>query len=194
MRGRITAGVGTLAAVVVLAIGTSCLGAQAADSHGVRVPEFELTNWDGSRISRDSLRGKRTILAFTYAKCEIACPLITLQLKSLDEKIGSPQDLRFLHVSVNPADDTPEEILAHFAKHDIDPRKDTRWLFAGGSEEEVAVMLKKFGIKVTRRPVEEGVLIEHTIKILVIDEEVEAVAEFDSFFWDEGEMLDALRS
>ncbi len=193
-RRRLTATAGVIVAAGLLCITLCYSSARAADARGVALPEFELTNWDGSRISKDSLRGNKTIMAFTYAKCVIACPMVTFQLKSLDQKIGSPPNLRFLHISVNPADDTPEEILEHFAKHDIDPRKDPRWLFAGGSEEEVAVVLKKFGVEVTRRPVAEGVLIEHTIKILVIDESAEQVALFDTFYWDEGEMLDALQS
>lgn len=194
MRLSLTAAVGVVVAVVVSCSTVGYSAGVSSGSQGVALPEFELTNWDGSRISNESLRGKKTIMAFTYAKCVIACPMVTFQLKSLDEKVGSPANLSFLHVSVNPADDTPEEILEHFAKHDIDPREDPRWLFAGGSEEDVAAVLKKFGVEVTLRPVEEGVLIEHTIKILVIDENAEQAAVFDTFYWDEGEMLDALRS
>lgn len=158
------------------------------------VPRFELTNWDGQRVSTDSLKGERTILVFTYAKCVFGCPLITHQLKSLDEEIGSPPDLNFLHISVNPTLDTPQEILKHFDKHEIDAKQDSRWLFLAGEEEEVASVLADYGIEVKRTPVKGGVLVEHTIKVLVINRAGEPVATFDTYHWDTERMLHALRS
>jgi protein SCO1/2 len=160
---------------------------------GEAVPNFELTNWDGRKVSNESLKGKRTILTFTYAKCILACPMITFQLKSLDEELASPPDLSYVHVSVNPTEDTPEEILAHFEKHEIDPHKDPRWLFLGGPEERVAAMLDAFDIEVTRKPVDQGVLIEHTNKVMVLNRDGRAVAVFDNYHWDKEEMKIALQ-
>lgn len=158
------------------------------------LPRFELANWDGRKVSTDSLKGRTTILVFTYAKCAFACPMVTYQLKELDEEMGSPPDLRFLHISVNPAQDTPEEVLRHFEKHDIDPRRDLRWLFLIGPESSVASALKAFGIEVKRTPVERDVLIEHTMKALVIDPEGRPVMAFNTYQWDKEEMLRALRA
>ena len=159
---------------------------------GEAVPSFELTNWDGRKVSNESLKGTRTILTFTYAKCILACPMITFQLKSLDDEIASPPDINYVHVSVNPTEDTPEEILAHFEKHEIDPHKDPRWLFLGGSEQRVEAMLDAFDIEVTRKPVDQGVLIEHTNKVMVLNPDGRAVAVFENYHWDKEEMRIAL--
>jgi protein SCO1/2 len=157
-------------------------------------PSFELSNWDGRRVSTDSLKGTRTILAFTYAKCIDSCPMLTFQLKSLDDDLGSPADINYVHVSVNPSQDTPEEIVQHFAKHDIDPRRDPRWVFLAGDENAVAAVLEDYGIEVTRTPIEGGDRIEHTIKVLVINAAGETVVTFDSYHWDEKRMKNALGS
>lgn len=175
-------------------LGAVCWLVVATVVRAETLPPFELTNWDGRKVSVDSLRGKTTILVFTYAKCVFACPMVTYQLKTLDGEIGSPPDLNFLHISVNPALDTPEEILKHFQKHDIDPRRDPRWLFLSGSEEEVAAVLADYGIEVKHRAVKEGILIEHTIKVLVVDPQGRRVATFDTYQWDPQEMRHALRS
>jgi len=159
---------------------------------GEAIPSFELTNWDGRTVSNESLKGKATILVFTYAKCPLACPLVTFQLKSLDDDIGSPPDLNYVHVSVNPADDTPEEVIKHFEKHEIDAQKDPRWLFLGGSPEHVAATLDAFDVEVTRKRVDEGTLIEHTIKVLVLGRDGRQVATFDNYHWEEKEMRLAL--
>ncbi len=156
------------------------------------LPRFELTNWDGRMVSADSLKGKTTLLVFTYAKCVFGCPMITYQLKDLDREIGSPANLNFLHISVNPSLDTAEEVLKHFEKHDIDPREDPRWFFLTDAEERTASVLTDFGIEVKRTPLEGGVLVEHTIKVLVIDPEGKPVATFNTYQWDKEEMLHAL--
>jgi protein SCO1/2 len=158
------------------------------------LPKFELTNWDGRKVSADSLKGKTTILVFTYARCVFSCPMITFQLKELDEEMGRPPDLNFLHISVNPSLDTPQEIWKHFKKHDIDAKRDPRWLFLRGSETEVRSVLDDFGIQVKRTPVEDGVLIEHTIRVLIIDPTGRPVATFNTYQWEEKEMAYALRS
>jgi len=159
---------------------------------GSRVPEFALVNWDGRRITPETLRGKRVLLAFTYAKCELACPILTSQLDTLDEAIESPPDIVYLHVSVNPSEDTPEEIRRHFRDHGIDPEKDTRWLFARGDERGIRAMLDRFGVRVEKKRVADAELIEHTIQVWVIGRDGRLVAMFDSYLWDDEEMRNAL--
>lgn len=156
------------------------------------LPEFELRNWDGTLVSNASLTGATTIVAFTYAKCVFACPMITFQLGDLDRDLGSPPDIRYLHISVNPADDSAEEILLHFAKHDIDPREDPRWLFINGPETGISRVLTDLGIEVERTPVEGGFLIEHTILVLVVGPDGTTLGSFETYNWDRKELLDVI--
>ncbi len=157
------------------------------------LPPFELDNWDGRTFSGASLEGKTTLVAFTYAKCVYACPMITFRLKDLDREMGSPQDVSYLHVSVNPAADTRREILKHFKKHEIDPRKDPRWLFLNGPEDRIGKLLAELEIEVERKRIKGGELIEHTILVLVMAPDGRPVAEFDTYHWDPEEMDHALR-
>ena len=170
------------------------LMAAAAVVHAETAPPFVLSNWDGRPVSTESLRGRTTIVTFTFAQCAFACPMITFQLKALDEELGSPPGLSYLHVSVNPAQDTPEEILGHFRKHAIDPRRDPRWLFVTGSEAQTAAVLAAYGIQVKRTPTPRGELIEPTIKVVVIDPQGQVAATFATYQWDDKEMRHALAS
>jgi len=179
-------GPAVLSSILLLCVG-GCLRTET-------LPDFELTNWDGRKMSVASLRGKRTILAFTYAKCVAACPMVTQQLKTLDDEHGNPPDLNYLHISVNPSLDTREEILKHFDKHGIDAEMDPRWLFLTGDEDATAEVLADFGIEVKRTELEIGTFVEHTIKVLVLDESATPVATFDTYHWDQERMLNALRS
>jgi len=182
-----------VAACLCLAMTGAATAMSAATlSLGADVPAYELTNWDGRRISSDSLKGSRTIVAFTYAKCVRACPMLTFQLRGLDRHLGSPADVNYVHISVNSTEDTPYEILKHFRKYDIDPRTDPRWLFLTGDPGDTATVLKDFGIEVTRTPAQGGSFIEHTIRVFVVNPQGKLAAEFDTYQWDENRMRNAL--
>ncbi len=158
------------------------------------LPEFELRNWDGAPVSNGSFEGATTIVAFTYAKCIFACPMITFKLGDLDRDLDRPPSIRYLHISVNPADDTAEEILLHFAKHDIDPRQDPRWMFVNGPQAALSEMLAELGIEVKRKPVEGGYLIEHTILVLVVGPDGRTLKSFETYNWDRKEILSVLHT
>lgn len=158
------------------------------------LPPFALENFDGKPIGNATLVGKTTIVVPTFAKCVFACPMVTFLLTELDEDLGAPPGIQYLLVSVQPKDDTAEEIRSHFRKHAIDPETDPRWLFANGPEDEIEKLLAETGIEVSRTAVTEGVLVEHTIKVYVVGSDRRTVASFDTYLWDEKEMSNALRS
>ncbi len=175
-------------ALVVVMVGSGL----AVPLGATPLPPFTLSNWDGRPVTRETLRGHRTILVFTYAKCVVGCPTVTFQLKGLDEELGHPADLCFVLVTVNPTVDTPEEILRHFRTCDIDPRQDPRWLFLGGTPAQVARVLDAYGIEVRHEPTPLGDMIRHTIKVVVADRAGEIVTTFHSYHWDPEEMRHAL--
>lgn len=155
-------------------------------------PPFSLENFDGRELGSRSLEGKTTIVVPTYAKCIFACPLVTLFLAQLDEELGSPDDVQYLHVSVNPEDDTAEEIRLHFEKHELDAEADPRWLFANGTPDAIDALLRDIGVVVTRTRVEEGILTEHTVRVIVVGSAGDTLATFDTYFWDKEAMRDAI--
>jgi len=172
---------------VTLVIGVASLA--RAD----RLPGFAFENWDGRAITNESFEGKTTIVVPTFAKCIFACPMVTFFLTELDQELGAPRDVQYLHISVNPQDDTAEEIRLHFEKHGIDPEADPRWLFANGPGDEIEKFLAETGIDVTRTPVEDGIVTEHTIRVFVVGPDGETVKTFDTYFWDMKEMVHAVR-
>jgi cytochrome oxidase Cu insertion factor (SCO1/SenC/PrrC family) len=119
--------------------------------------------------------------------------MITFFLSELDNELGSPANLQYLHVSVQPNEDTAKEILDHFDDHAIDAAADPRWLFVNGPEEEVLELLTDVGVQVSRTSVEEGVLIEHTVRVIVVGPAGKILATFDTYFWNQKEMRNALR-
>ncbi len=157
------------------------------------LPDFALENFDGRPITNAVFEGKTTIVVPTYAKCVFACPIVTLLLTQLDAELGAPDHVQYLHVSIQPEADTADEILSHFEDHQIDADRDRRWLFANGPPTEIQRLLAATGIEITRTPVEGGVFIEHTIRVFVVGSDGAIGATFDSYFWDEEKMRNALQ-
>ncbi|MEO2198631.1 MAG: SCO family protein [bacterium] len=156
------------------------------------LPDFALENFDGRPLTNAVFKGKRTVVVPTYAKCVFACPIVTLLLAQLDAELGAPDDVQYLHVSIQPTEDTAEEISSHFADHEIDAASDDRWLFANGPPDAIARFLDGAGIEITRTTVETGVIVQHTIRVFVVGPTGETTARFDSYFWNDEEMRHAL--
>ena len=156
------------------------------------LPSFEFENHDGRVITNAVFEGKTTIVVPTYAKCVFACPLITFRLTQLDEALGAPADLQYLHVSIQPEEDTAEEILSHFDDHAIDAVNDRRWLFVNAPGKDIRRFLDHTGIEITRTAVDGGDVIEHTIRVWVVGPEGHTVAAFDTYFWNDTEIRNAI--
>jgi cytochrome oxidase Cu insertion factor (SCO1/SenC/PrrC family) len=156
------------------------------------LPSFEFENYDGRVVTSAVFEGKTTIVVPTYAKCVFACPLITFRLTQLDEALGAPADLQYLHVSIQPEEDTTEEVLSHFDDHEIDAANDRRWLFVNAPANEIRKFLGHTGIEITRTPVDGGDVIEHTIRVWVVGPDGQTVAAFDTYFWNDKEIRDAI--
>ena len=87
----------------------------------LRLPDFELTNFDGSVITQNSLKGKWSVLYFGYAHCPDVCPIDMLKLadmiKLLEEKKLAIPAVFF--VTLDYRRDTPtflREYLPNFDK------------------------------------------------------------------------------
>jgi len=170
-----------------------CAGPVMGHEGMVTFHPFQLTNWNGETVTLESLEGKTAIVVFTYAKCAFECPLVTAYLKDLDREIGSPDAIRYVHISVNPADDTAEEARKHFLKFEIDPVQDPRWLFLNGPPDRIEGCLMDNGISVRKRTVPGGFLIQHEIRVNVLDPDGHIVEAFDTYLWDKEKMLDAVK-
>ncbi len=175
----------------LLATGIAMLAVSAGSAD---LPTFVLENYDGRPITNASFEGKTTIVVPTYAKCVFACPVVTFFLTQLDEQLGAPDGVQYLHVSIQPEEDTAEEILSHFEKLEIDARRDPRWLFANAPVAGIQAFLDELGIEIARTPVEGGFVVEHSIRVYVVGPDGRMVADFDTYFWNEEEMRHALHA
>ena len=122
---------------------------------GKEVPNFELTNQDGKRISTGDFRGKVLALTFIYAQCPLPdyCIKMSTNFSDAANRIMAEPDVkdkfRLLSISFDPERDTPEKLksyglgyLGKGAKPDF-----SVWQLAVGSDKEVRSVADFFGLR-----------------------------------------------
>ena len=160
-----------------------------------RAIDFSLDNWDEKTVTMRDLRGKVVVLAFSYANCSVRCPVVTVRLSSLDEMMNAPQDVVYLHVSIDPEMDTPEKRKEYFTLYKLDAEKDGRWMFVSGQEDELSKLWDFYEIEVERIKEEmlpEGYYMEYTPKIVLIDKKG-SIRHEEDFFFMEDEIIEKIR-
>ena len=122
---------------------------------GKDVPDFELTNQDGKRISIKDFRGHPLAITFIYAQCPLPdyCIKMSTSFSDAANKIMAEPEAkdvyRLLSISFDPARDTPEKLrsygLGYLGK---DAKPDfTVWQLAVGSDKEVRAIADFFGLR-----------------------------------------------
>jgi protein SCO1 len=114
---------------------------------GEPVPDFELTDQSGQRVSISRLRGRVIAINFIYTRCPLPdyCPRMTGTFAALSSRFAArlEQDLVLLSVSFDPQFDT-SEVLSRYATSFGANRKG--WHFLTGTKEEIGRVCGFFGM------------------------------------------------
>ena len=111
----------------------------AAGSYQLRpiypAPGGEIVLSNGAQVRLDDyLRGKVTVLSFIYTRCTDVngCPLATFVLHSMQKALhgqpGMKDKVRFISLSFDPENDTPQALQAY--ARDFSQKEGYEWLFA----------------------------------------------------------------
>jgi len=100
-----------------------------------RVGPFRLIDAQGQSFDSVRLNNKVWVTAFFFTTCSGICPIMTKNLKSLQDMYRSYLDVEFVSISVNPEQDTPQALAAYAQKYAADT---IRWHFLTGSREDIA--------------------------------------------------------
>ena len=125
-----------------------------------QAPDFLLTERRGGTFSKEKLAGKPWVADFIFTSCAGQCPLMSLEMKKLQNQFGAETGFRFVSFSVDPDRDTPA-VLAEYANR-YEAQKD-RWFFLTGPRQEINRILKEFFLS----PVEEPAM--HSIRFILVD-------------------------
>jgi protein SCO1/2 len=133
---------------------------------GAPVPDFELVDQAGGRVSLAALRGKVVAVNFIYTRCPLPdyCPRMVANFRALRDRFAGrmARDLVLLTVSFDPRFDTPERLAKYAAAEEAGG---PGWHFLTGDAAPIERVCAAFGIQYFP---EEG-LITHSLQTAVID-------------------------
>ena len=98
------------------------------------LPAFSLVDQDEHGFNQQSMEGGVWVTAFIFTHCRSTCPRLTAQMKKLQGRLSDVPSARFLSVSVDPRNDTPEVIKTYMTTNHLD---ETNWRFVTGGEDAV---------------------------------------------------------
>lgn len=112
-------------------------GKLTTDTVWHRLPDFELQNQLGEKVSWKNLEGKTVVADFFFTHCPTICPKLTENMKRLQQEITNtnkvgdknPDFLQFLSFTVDPERDSMPALKAWADRFQINPKN--WWLLTG---------------------------------------------------------------
>ena len=157
---------------------------------------------NGDDTSLHALMGdKVVVLSFIYSSCSDAngCPLATHVLERLQDRLledpAAGQDVRFISLSFDPVQDTPE-VMRRYGKPYISGDFDWRFLTTAG-QADLQPILDSYGQTVVRDPnSEDGEAgsISHILRVYLVDRGLRIRNIFSASFLHADTMLNDIRT
>ena len=128
-----------------------------------KVPSFSLTNFDGSIITDQQLNNKISIVSFIFTQCEGACPIMSDNMSTLQERFSASDDIQFLSITTDPDYDTLD-ILSEFSSN---YSNDNNWFFLRGDIVDIIELSEK-GFFLSAALLPAG----HSTRFVLVDKEL----------------------
>lgn len=126
------------------------------------VPQFHLIDQSGKQYRSDELAERIWVAAFFFTTCNGPCPRMNAQLKKIQDQTEGLDYLHLLSITIDPKNDTPEELARYAARFKADP---ARWHFLTGSAEQLNLLSDEtFHLQRVQTPA-----LEHSTRFVLVD-------------------------
>ncbi len=157
--------------------------ASAASMPAGPVAPFELTDQDGQPFDSASLEGKVWVASFFFTNCPAVCWRMN-QALSAWQQTHPDSDVRFVSITCDPDNDTPEALKKYADHFKADP---ARWTFLTGDMKKIqSIGQDSFKISVVQG--------DHTDRACVVDASGQVRGRFRLTEPDQVMMLEKLLS
>jgi protein SCO1/2 len=129
------------------------------------VPDFRLVDQSGEPFGLLELRGKVWVANFVFTTCPTVCPMLTTQMRNVQQRVGARENVRFVSFSVDPERDTPEVLRAYAATHGADL---STWHFLTGETDAVrSAVVEGMRVGISERQADGDIL--HGTHFVLVD-------------------------
>jgi len=113
-------------------------GVEVTDTIYPKIPFFHFKNESGKEITSSQLKGKVWIADFFFTSCQTICPLMTTNLKRLNQLTQDlKEEIEFISFSIDPERDTPSTLMRYKNHYGI---TSANWTFLTGDEEKTHLL------------------------------------------------------
>ncbi len=134
------------------------------------VPEWTLTNQEGTPFSSTELRGQLYIANFIFSRCPSVCPKMLKDSEKLQQDLAKLSNVKMLTFTVDPKHDTPQVLKKLSEQYNA---KVGFWTFLTDPDEVKLFTLYKEGFKVNvseAQPSKDLYDIAHSEKMVLVDQ------------------------
>jgi protein SCO1/2 len=104
------------------------------------IPAFSFTDQDGKRVTEKDVDGKIYVTDFIFTRCGSICPIMTTNMRTLQEKYKNDDDILLLSHSVTPQMDSVP-VLKRYAE--VKGIISSKWHLLTGKEDQIYDLAKK---------------------------------------------------
>ena len=131
------------------------------------IPEFHLTQANGSPLTLAEWRGRWTVVYFGYTSCPDVCPTTLATFKQVWKDLAARSltgKVRFDFISVDPQRDTPDVLHKYVSYFDPD------FVASTGLDGELTKLTRALGLMYARNTDANGAItVEHSGAAVIVD-------------------------
>jgi len=135
--------------------------------------DFQLIDQDSSEvIFPGTFSGHVTLVGFVYTRCPDICPLITYNMRDVQQELSGEDEFMLVSISFDPERDTPAILADYASNFKLDQ---SNWRMLTGNPQVVEQALAELSIRTLKTPTtftddgEPQYFIDHTDEVALID-------------------------
>ena len=129
------------------------------------ISDFNLINQNGDVITQAFYDDKIYVADFFFTTCQSICPVMTKNMKKVQDKLINDKEILLLSHSVTPEIDSVEQLKRYAISHQIN---DDKWNLVTGDKKQIYNLARKSYLAVEDNPIGEYDMI-HTENFILID-------------------------
>ncbi len=129
------------------------------------ISDYNLINQNGDIITQAFYDDKIYVADFFFTTCQSICPVMTKNMKKVQDKLINDKEILLLSHSVTPEIDSVEQLKRYAISHQIN---DDKWNLVTGDKKQIYNLARKSYLAVEDNPIGEYDMI-HTENFILID-------------------------
>jgi protein SCO1/2 len=110
------------------------------DSITHTISKFSLLNQDSLQVTQQIIENKIHVANFIFTTCGSICPVMTKNMKIVNDSLANDGNIVFLSYSVTPWIDSPHKLKKYMARNEI---VNPNWQFITGNKADIYTLARK---------------------------------------------------